>query len=96
VITSGLLRALQGKGSLRRLSPAAMNTSRLPAIAADLAGYAARRPHESGGDRRRTHAQCQLRLDPRSFLNIQVTEDFRPMQLSPIGDLLQKPGYGWS
>jgi hypothetical protein len=96
VITSDLLRALQGKGSLRRLPPAAMNVSQLPAIAAHLAGYGGRRPHESGGDHRRTHAQCQLRLDPCSFLNIQATEDFRPMQLSPIGDLLQKPGYGCS
>jgi hypothetical protein len=61
---------------------------RLPAIAAYLAKNSRSGPHESGGDRRRTHAKPQLHLNQCPFLHIQVNVASRHMQLSPISEML--------
>src|ERR1019366_6911821 len=55
-----------------------------PAVATYLAANGRTSPHEAAGDRRRPHAQGQLRLNQGPFLQVKVTVAFRHMQLSPI------------
>src|ERR1022692_5006095 len=59
-----------------------------PAVATYLAANGRTSPHEAGGDRRRPHAQGQLRLNQSPFLQVQVTVASRHMPLSPVWKML--------